>query len=138
MSADFYIHIFSGITKEDYKAFFSNCLGSKHFDLANSPIGDKWFELALKIESTPRIFVGEVSWMKASLFGDESKTYIPSTVEIISGLIGEETVITNKLIKEIKKAFKQPNTTNYRVANDDNVIKFLKKYYGKRIFTVSW
>ncbi len=69
MAADLYIHVFEGISEEDLKVFFSNALGSKWF-AGFYAVDDhgKEEESYANISETPRVWVGEVSWLKAALY----------------------------------------------------------------------
>lgn len=100
------------------------------------------------VERTPNVWIGSVSWLKADLFSD-SDTYIPQTVNKISCLIGRDLpVITEEFIQEVRKAFELPNNTikedgvwdgeGYRLANVDEVEKFLRLHMGKKVFQISW
>jgi len=94
------------------------------------------------IQNTKNIWIGEVSWMKASMFGDDGKKYIPATVMEVSSAVHEENfglkAIDDELIETISKAFDKENTTTYRLAKKEEVIKFFKKYKGKKCFQISW
>ena len=134
MAADLYIHVFEGVTEEELEEFFSNTFGSKHFNL-NRPRRD---DIYLKVADTPQIWIGEVSWLKAMVFGD-SEEFIPNTVGAINRGIGEVLpVINDKLIAGIMGAFDLPNDTSYALAKPEDVRAFLEKHRGKRVFTVSW
>ena len=93
------------------------------------------------VENTKNIWIGAVSWMKAGIFEDGEK-YIPTTVMEVSSAVHEENfglkVIDDELIELVSKAFDKPNTTNYRLAKKEDVIKFLTKYKGKKCFQISW
>lgn len=141
MAADLHIHVFTDeFTEEHYKAFSSNTLGSKFFNLNNdSKYEDKnrcdLFELC---SWTPQVWVGEVSWLKAALTGDGDE-YIPGPVVAVSEIIDESfPVINEELISEIYDAMKIDNDTEYDVSSADDVICFLKDNLGKKAFTISW
>lgn len=149
MAADLHIHVLEGVTEDDLAKFHSNTLGSKWF----SPAGfssDGYGEGSVfdRVGNTPNVWVGEVSWLKAMLFED-ADTYVPSAVEKISELIGEELpVLTPELRDQILAALKLENQTGYSIANPDEVgerggddvvmRKFLDRHMGKRLFTISW
>lgn len=91
-----------------------------------------------KIDSTPSIHIGEVSWLKAALFED-SDTFVPSSVMEISEIIGEDfPIIDDELISRIASALKLENTTSYYINTDSSIIEFLKSYKGYPVFTISW
>lgn len=101
-----------------------------------------------KVDNTPNIWVGEVSWLKAALF-DDKESFVPSTVEKISELIGTELpVLTDGLIEEIKNAFSLINNTTkeggvwngsgYSLADVSDIATFLEEHKGKKVFTISW
>lgn len=143
MAADMHIHIFNKeLTLADLEAFFSNTIGSRYFNLVNpqdkerTKKKDEAFE---KISQSPNIWVGEVSWLKATLT-ENDEAYIPQVVEKIHALIGEDLpVIDDGMIAKIKDIFQSAvNTTGYKIAKEKGVIQFLEKWSGERVFTVSW
>lgn len=93
------------------------------------------------VERTKNIWIGAVSWLKAGLFDDAEK-YIPTTVMDISAAVHAENfglkVIDDELIETVSKAFDKENTTGYRLAKKEEVVKFFKKYKGKKCFQISW
>lgn len=139
MAADLYIHIFQDITEEDLRIFFSSTLGSKYYDETLQVGSQEWDEAYDKVAGTPRVWIGEVSWLKASLLGDAER-YIPDAVQRVTDIIGEDLpVIDDHLIAQIEQAITLPNHTAYRVVSDPKeVVEFLRRYKGKRCFTVSW
>lgn len=140
MAADLYIHVFEGITEEDLKIFFSPTIGSKHFGayLNHQDFNRMWEEVYSKISETPSVWVGEVSWLKAAIFDDE-ETFIPEPISKVVDIIGEDLpVVDDELISRIEEAMKLPNKTKYRVNDPAEVVEFLRKHKGKRVFTVSW
>ena len=120
-------------SEETIKLFNSSTLGSKWFGYGRSHEDDY-----LSVAHTPDIWVGEVSWLKASLFED-SDTYIPDSVMEVSKIIGEDfRKIDDKMIEEIERALSLDNTTNYRIASKESITEFLREHYGKKTFTISW
>lgn len=76
--------------------------------------------------------------MKASLF-NEPETFIPTPVQKISDLIGENLpVLTEELKTAILEALNSENTTEYELAKKENVQKFLEEHMGEKLFTISW
>ena len=141
MGADLHIHVFEGIDIEDLKEFFANTLGSKYFNLRRGQ-GEAWSEAYKKIAKTPNIWIGEASWLKASLCKDEKTAdkYVPATVERVCEIIGEDLpILDDILIQKILDALDLPNDTAYNVTTKkDEVEKFLLTHKGKKVFTVSW
>jgi hypothetical protein len=141
MSADLHIHICEGITEDDLRKFNSHTIGSKHFDLDfEDDEPDQFSEGSRfnRIANTPNIWVGEVSWLKAALFGS-SEEFIPSAVGNISELIGEELpTIDDALIEKVREAMAVDNSTGYRLAETEKVLEFLGQHVGKKVFVVSW
>ena len=94
------------------------------------------------VERTKNIWIGEVSWLKAGLFGDDGAKYIPTTVMEVSSAVSVPDfglkVIDDEFIETVSQAFDKPNTTNYRLAEKKKVIKFFTKYKGKKCFQISW
>jgi hypothetical protein len=88
---------------------------------------------------TENVWVGEVSWLKAALLEDSEK-FIPSTVEQVDIACGAGKMrkIDDKMINDVKEAFKLENKTMYSLANADEVIEFLERNKGHQIFTISW
>ena len=112
MAADMHIHIFDNITEGDLANFFSNTLGSKWFN-PRPAIDDRRDKAYEKVFSTPDIWIGEVSWLKAGLF-DDPETFVPDPVGKINEVIGEDLpVITDELIDRIIEAFELENTTGW-------------------------
>jgi len=139
MGADLHIHVFEGITEDDLKIAFSNTLGSKYFaGFGYHTDYEKRSEIINKISRTPNVWVGSVSWLKASLL-DDDETYIPDPVEKVSELIGENLpTLTKEIRDQILKAFDLENTTGYDVSERDSIQKFLDEHMGKKLFTFSW
>ena len=140
MAADLHI-IIAGeqITEEVLAVFFSSTFGSKYFNPGNlQPTrsdSDRYFEL---VSEAPQIWIGEVSWLKASLFG-EAEEFIPRTVGTISELIGEDLpVLDDELIGKILAAFDLPNATSYSLNEKEKVAEWLEQYKGQKVFTCSW
>lgn len=139
MSADLHIHVMSGaLTQDDLTVFFGNVLGSKYFSWARMDF-EKWSQVGSKISDGPGIWIGEVSWLKAALFEDGEDDYIPNPVGEIHGLIGEELPeLDDALIENICGALTLENKTQYRIAQHQDVLKFLTEHKGEKVFTVSW
>lgn len=142
MAADLHIHIYEGVEEKDMANFFSNTLGSKHFNPQPAGHISKYTNPAsswYKVGDTPNIWIGEVSWLKASLIEDGAHDYIPSTVKAINEAIGEDLpILTDELIEKICAAFDLPNTTEYNLATADKVRPFLEEHRGKKVYTISW
>lgn len=138
MAADLSIHVAENITEDDLRAFFSNTLGSKYFNPRSGPRNDRQRAAWESVSSSPSVWIGEVSWLKAALF-EEPKTFIPDTVGQIYQIIGEDLpVIDDDLIRKVMAAFDSKNATTYDLANPSEVKEFLESHKGKRAFTVSW
>lgn len=138
MSADQSIHVMTEILSlEDLQIFYSNVLGHKWW---NPFLWEKKGNLDAmsKIIDTPRVWIGEVSWLKAGVTGNP-KAYIPATIERISQVIDDGvTVCTSEVIEKIQHAFEQPNETDYSLNDVREVIEFLKQHQGQVLFTVGW
>lgn len=137
MAADLHIHIVPDDLEEGViAAFFSNTLGSKYF---GGRFSDEVRDAAFpRIAETPSVWIGEVSWLKAALFGD-SGTFVPSTVQLVQDAIGEDLpTLDDELERKILAAFETTNETGYSLATADDVRAFLAEHKGKRLFTVSW
>ncbi len=140
MGADLYIHVYEGVVEEDIRILKSNTLGSKYCTFPVMPpyTWEQRSEVYDKMGNTPQVWIGEVSWLKAGLFEDD-ETFIPSTVEGVSELIGEDLpTLTEELLEEILSKFDLENKTSYRLNEKEVVEEFLKKHIGKKLFTVSW
>ncbi len=137
MAADLHIHIFEGIVEADLAKFCSNHLGSKWFNPRPGATDFGPGSVFHRVSETPNIWVGEVSWLKAALFDDDS--YVPNPVGAINDLIGEELpVLDDALIEAIGKAVDLKNETGYRLGNAEDILAFLRLHKGKKVFTVSW
>ena len=58
-------------------------------------------------------WIGQVSWLKAGLLGDEER-YIPAPVRAISAMIGDGKLLTPEVAKELTVALNLPNRSIYR------------------------
>ena len=149
MGADLHIHVIRPyFTEEDYKVFSSNNLGSKYCGYATEERRKSYDTLFMDCKSTPSVWVGSVSWLKAALFVD-AESYIPDPVVEVYEVIGEDfPVIDDQLIEKVRKAFNLPNKTKkeggvfngegYPLADAERVIKFLENHKGEKAFTISW
>lgn len=142
MAADLHIHIYEGIEEADMVSFFSNTLGSKYFNPQPAGHISKYTDPTSswsKVSDTPNIWIGEVSWLKASLIEGGTHEYVPSTVKTINEAIGEDLPeLTDELIEKICAAFDLENTTGYNLATADKVRPFLEEHRGKKVYTISW
>lgn len=140
MAADLHIHVLRHpVTEEDIADFECSTLGSKWFnmDRANRVQRERE-DLYELIANTPNIWVGEVSWLKAALF-DSPETYVPSPIEEITSIIGEDLpVLTREIIMDILDALALDNETPYTLTTREKLETFLYQYEGERVFTVSW
>ena len=136
MAADLYIHVLEDVSEEGVAKFHRNCIGSK---FSGTPCTDEeWHDLYSRLGETPRVWVGEVSWLKAALFEDPD-TFIPDPVLKVSEVVGEDfPVITDDLIERVEDALEVDNRTSYSVSKPEPVVKFLQGHKGKRCFTISW
>jgi len=138
MSADMHIHVLEGVTEEDLAKFQSNVLGSKYFNMTKKFNYDDFTKLYEKFSETPNIHVGEVSWLKAALF-DNPEDFVPDPIGAIHDVIGEELpVVDDAMITKITDALKLPNQTGYSLSSAVDILAFLDKHKGKKVFTISW
>lgn len=136
MAADLHIHIFEGIEEATLAAFNSNTFGSKYF--APRTVGQKANDNSFEeVSRTPSIWIGSVSWLKAALLGGNE--YVPSPVEAINAMIGEDLpLLTEEMKQKILSALDIENATQYHIAEKSEVESFLNAHIGKPLFTVSW
>ena len=100
--------------------------------------GEKWNKLYQKFGDTPQFDVGEVSFLKASLF-DDQETFIPSLVGVCCEVINDGCIITDEVIDQIRAGMiDNPNTTSYSTCESDKLVEWLKKYMGKYVFSIAW
>jgi len=138
MGADLHIHIVGTLTEQDFKILFSHSLGSKYFDMSAQNDFEEEQKVWERVSENPEIWIGEVSWLKASLTEDKEK-YIPSTVMTVSELIGEnQPILDEELKSSILAAFDLANSTQYDLASKKEVEEWLDKNMGERLFTISW
>ena len=139
MAADLYIHVLSHLSEDVVKRFKSTSLGSKwHNCVPYQKATEHSQEDYLDVGHTPQIWIGEVSWLKASLFED-SETYIPDPVLAVATIVGEDfRIIDDTMIQEISTAMSLPNNTNYSIASKEQVVAFLTQNLGEKTFHVSW
>ena len=141
MAADFHIHVITkNFTEDDVKFLKSNTLGSKYFAGFDQRYSyEELNSILARAENTPNIWIGEVSWLKASLSEDPSE-YIPTLVEVLYDLVGEDfTTITPEFIDQVSAAFDTEEISSYYDSFEkDRLINFLNKYMGEKVFHVSW
>lgn len=141
MAADMHIHALVGVTEQDVADFQANTLGTRHFNMVRGldiQMSGRWGELYDKIGETPSFWVGSVSWLKASISGDDEK-YIPDPVARVQEAIGEYfPVLDEELRDKIITAFDVPNNTLYGVTRGDELAEWLDAHMGDRLFTISW
>jgi hypothetical protein len=147
MAADLHIHIYEGITKADLADFNSNVIGSKWFaGFGLIPRDKRTHEeqfgpgsVHQRITDTPNVWVGEVSWLKAGLTGD-NESFIPDVVGKISDLIGEDLpVIDDDFLDKVRAIYATAKEhEHYGVAAEKDVLSFLEANKGKQVFTISW
>ncbi len=138
MAADLHIHVLPDDIEEGVlAAMFSNCLGSKYF--APHRVSDAARMTALdRVGDMPNVWIGEVSWLKAAVFGD-AETFVPGPVQAVQEAIGEHLPrLDPTLEQKILAALDVPNRTDYRISEVEPVRRFLETYRNKRLFTVSW
>jgi hypothetical protein len=145
MSASFtlltYNPEFSEEVEKLYKISQSSTIGSKYFSevvyLSDTTPNNSW-DAYLKLFDliSGSIWIGDVSWLKAALF-DDAKSFVPSLVEFISELIGEDfPIITDEMIEKVENANFLAHPS-YKTIEPSKVIDFLKKHKGEKTFTLS-
>lgn len=133
------------ITETDLSCFNSNSLGSKWFSVfrGGSTYGVcpertrcvHWNRITI----SDRIDIGEVSWLKAALFDDDD--FVPHPIESLRELIGENLPILDAdLSAAIIEALSRGTIGCYdvRPGDDPDLLAFLERNVGYRLFTVSW
>ena len=150
MGAEFCIHVFDiddEETIQHYIALNSSTIGSKYhtienYDYYNRELDEngesRWDKAYHHLGNLESYDMGEVSWLKANLF-DDNETYIPSPIEVMHDLIGEDfPVIDDEFIKTVKHSLGVvENLTGY-ATYEDGVVEFLEDNKGKRILYISW
>jgi hypothetical protein len=118
----------------------SNHIGSKYFNPRTLSERDLLGDSSRRVMDTPNVWIGEVSWLKAALFDGGTEEYVPTTVQAISDMIGEDLpVLDDDLIGKILGAFDAPNQTPYRLADTPGALRsFLNEWKGLPVFTISW
>ncbi len=87
---------------------------------------------------TPKVWIGEASWLKASILGDK-KSFIPDPVNEVEKIVGKNfPTIDDEFVKKISAAMRKENKSNYSIADPDDVINFLRGHKGRRAFAVKW
>ena len=141
VAADLHLHVLTEPCTEDtLRSFFSHTLGSPYFDMSRSQ--QDWDEAFNVVAETPSIWIGEVSWLKAAIAGEED-AYIPGAVAKVSDLVPTTPVeLTPGLAEAILAAMREENKTSYSVADTpadcEELAKFLVQHRGQKIFSVSW
>lgn len=141
MAADLHIHAMQGVTEDDLACFFSTTLGSRwcRFPFGgrcgNSTNCSHW----RAVIDSPDVWIGEVSWLKAGLTGDDS--FVPEPVQAVHDLIGENLPVLDDDLKEkILRALGAQNrrAPHYDTTKDEGIVGWLDAHIGERLFTVSW
>jgi len=140
VAADLHIHTMDGVTEEDLKCFFSGTLGSRWCTFparrrCPGALCTHWEAVG----KSPNVWVGEVSWLSASLTGDDSS--IPEPVQAVKDVIGESLpVLDDDLKVKILRALGETNTRapGYDTTKDEGIVGWLDEHMGQRLFTVSW
>lgn len=136
MAADLYIHVTEGLSEETEKCFFGPNLvppprpTCKGYDCVHMD----------EVEACPSVHVGDVSWLKASLF-DEVDKYVPAPVYRVSELLPSSQEITPELVEQIDAAFDLENKSIYKIDFGEKrkrVNTFLRRYMGRQAFVASW
>jgi hypothetical protein len=143
MSADLVLYTFkeedSELVESLYMKSQANTLGSKYFTwdaivAATDNSLDALFDLFEVVSD--RCWIGEVSWLKATLL-DDDESFIPDLVGFVSELIGEEfPVITDELISKVND-FSFESHEHYSNISKEDLINFLEKNKGYKTFTLS-
>lgn len=140
MAADLHIHIGKNIPineLRDYNKRFISCSDGNDGWVEKDEYGNILVFDEKKIHNSLNVWVGEVSWLKASLSGDKN-AFVPGAIYEIQDIFSELPVIDDGLIERVRKAFDLPNTSGYTVSKPDSVISFLEKNRGEIGFTISW
>lgn len=90
--------------------------------------------------NAPRVWVCEVSWLKAAIMDDYDK-YVPGVAGKIAEIISNKLpLIDDELIAQVSAAFDMPNTSIYTTdeRTRDKVARFLKQHKGKHTITVGF
>lgn len=160
MAADMYIHALVGAGIKDYIEIEANTIGSKFFGGWNDERNTynpetetklwwtkeaeltKLYDMSLeKFYETPQIWIGEVSWLKATLFEGGEEKYILSPIMKISELIGEKfPILTDELASQILAALDLPRVdlNYYKVCSKEDLAKWLEQWKGARLVTINW
>lgn len=157
------------VTDDVLKDFFSHSVGSKFYDTDREPrkvtrddlirfrcmnpiayfkedgtvVGDPMYlpdyAFYLLTCGTPQFEVGDVSFLKAALFGDDER-YVPSPIALLSELFHDEEgiIVTDEVIAQAAAAFTENNRTLYDVVPGEEVVEFLTQYKGHRVFAIAW
>ena len=133
MAADLHIHVMAPneVTDAEFCVFRGAVCNSNW---------DEWSRVYAKVADLPGVWVGEVSWLKAAIFGDEGN-FIPSLVMNVQQLFNEaggQIVIDEDFINVVAEQVDCVNTTDYDVAQASKIVDFLRDHIGKVAFPISW
>jgi hypothetical protein len=109
---------------------------NKEYDFTDNRVIYMYIDMDV-IYRTPNVWIGEVSWLKAALFGGEER-YIPDPVGRISEIFDGLITITDDIIRLAREAMRLDNKTQYKIADPKKVTEFLEQYKGKKAFTIAW
>lgn len=129
------------ITESDIRCFKSHSLGSRFFNLRGG-CGTSMCIHWQRIMESDSVGLGEVSYLKAAIFDDES--YVPTGLTLIDTLIGEELPLLDvdmavEIIVTLRRGSEGRESLYPTIAHDDHKLReFINRNIGSRLFLVAW
>jgi hypothetical protein len=149
MATEVYLHAFTPeFTPEDLKAFCFNHIGSEYFCADDQPDFLQGYirsrglasetEFILLGYKTPKVWLGDASFIKADLCQDD-KRYVPAAVDKVNNLIPEGGILlTAELAQRIVAAFDGDNESIYPIGDRDEVQQWCEEHLNQSVFVMSW
>lgn len=148
MAASFTIHFLAGPEQQEaYKLINGNTIGSQYCTLMDgrrseedSIARDRAQSLAHKVmATTPAVTIGDVSWLKAA-FLEDGERFIPSPIERMSELIGEEFPILDANLRDnLLSCLSLKNSSSYPdLISKEELQKALDANMGTTLCHISW
>ena len=110
----------------------------------DDPLFGKYCEIDVeKAEAQPYLPIGECSFLKAAMFGNEDLC-IPKVIQKLCEIIpnghqGKTRIIDEELIKQIEELEWTRGESPYKLfVSKEGLIKFLKLYMGKPCYYLCW
>lgn len=99
---------------------------------------DKHDQLYDKFSESPQFEVGECSFLKANMSGD-NESYIPDLVSICCDVVDDGRIIDDEMISQIKEMSKTAEQHEYyHTSSINDLLTWLEMHKGEYVFSIAW